>query len=162
MKSNRILFVFLLVGLIAILVGCQQQPPPAPPDTRAADEAAIRAASGAWLRAAGEKDVEKTLSTYAADAQAIYAGQAPLVGAEAIRQSWTDNFADPNYAVTWQTSKVKVARSGDVGYEMGTFEETRSDAKKKPQTTKGNFLTVWEKQADGTWKVAVDHSSATP
>ena len=159
MKSNRILFVFLLVGLIAILVGCQQQPPPAPPDTRAADEAAIRAASGAWLKAASEKDADKIASLLAADAQGFYAGAAPVTGAEAIRQSWSNNFSDPNYAVTWQTTKVKVAHSGDVGYEMGTYEETKSDARKKPQTAKGNYVTVWEKQAGGTWKVAVDIST---
>src|SRR3972149_2477538 len=101
MKSNRILFVFLLVGLIAILVGCQQQPPPAPP----------------------EKAPDKIAFLRAADAQGFYAGAAPVTGAEAIRQSWSNNFSDPNYAVTWQTTKVKVARSGDVGYEMGTYEE---------------------------------------
>ena len=150
MKSNRLLVMFLLVGLVAIVVGCQQQPP-APPDTRAADEAAIRAASGAWMRAAGEKDVEKVVSVYA---QAVYVGRA-VIGPEAFREAWTDRFPDPNYAVTWQTTKVKVARSGDLAYQMATWEETRSDAKKKPQTTKGNFFTVWEKQANGTWKIAV-------
>jgi uncharacterized protein (TIGR02246 family) len=146
--------------LIAVVVGCQQQPPPAPPDTRAADEAAIRAASGAWLKAASEKDVDKIVSFFAADAQGFYPGAAPVTGAEAIRQSWSNNFADPNYAVTWQTSKVKVARSGDVGYEMGTYEETKSDARKRPQAGKGNYVTVWEKQADGKWKVTAD--MATP
>jgi len=158
MKSNCLLVVFLLVGLVGFAVGCQQPAPPAPPDTRAADEAAIRAASGAWLQGTAEKDVDKIMSFVAADAQALYAGR-ELVGAEAIRQTWTEDMADPNYAVTWETTKVKVARSGDLAYEMGTFEETRSDAKKKPQTTKGTFLTIWEKQADGTWKVKVDIAS---
>jgi uncharacterized protein (TIGR02246 family) len=158
MKSNRLLSVLLLVGLAAIVVGCQPQPPPEPPDTRAADEAAIRAASGAWMQAAGEKDADKIMSFIAADAQAIYAGK-PLVGAEAIRQAVTDDWADPNYAVTWEITKVKVARSGDLAYEMGTFEETRSDARKRPQTSTGYYVAIWEKQADGTWKATVDIGS---
>jgi len=159
MKSNRLLFVFLLVGLAAIVVGCQPQPPPEPPDTRAADEAAIRAASGAWMQAAGEKDADKTMSFVAADAQALYAGK-PLVGADAIRQAWADNFEDPNYAVTWETTMVKVARSGDLAYELGTYEETTSDARKRPQTSKGQYVAIWEKQADGTWKATVDMASS--
>ncbi len=156
MKSNRLLFVFLLVGLAAIVVGCQPQPPPEPPDTRAADEAAIRAASSAWMQAVSAKDLDKMMSFLAADAQGLYSGSEPVIGQEAIRESWSKEMEDPNYALSWETTKVKVARLSDLAYEMGTYEETRSDARKRPQTTKGKYLTIWEKQADGTWKVTVD------
>jgi ketosteroid isomerase-like protein len=33
---------------------------------------------------------------------------------------------------------------------------TMSDAKKKPATESGRYVVVWQKQADGAWKVVLD------
>ncbi|MGH9863540.1 MAG: YybH family protein, partial [Candidatus Acidiferrales bacterium] len=56
---------------------------------------------------------------------------------------------------TFSSTKVEVARSGDIAYELGTFELTGNDAKGKPQTTKGKYVVVRKKQA-GSWKAAAD------
>jgi ketosteroid isomerase-like protein len=39
---------------------------------------------------------------------------------------------------------------------MGTYQGTMNDAKGKPITDRGKYVTVWKKQADGNWKVVVD------
>jgi ketosteroid isomerase-like protein len=40
---------------------------------------------------------------------------------------------------------------------MGTYSMTTSAPKgKKPVTDKGKYVTVFRKQADGTWKVVAD------
>jgi hypothetical protein len=48
-----------LVARAALASACNQ---PAQQDTRAAEEAAIRAASAEWAKVAAAKDLEKTLS----------------------------------------------------------------------------------------------------
>jgi ketosteroid isomerase-like protein len=39
---------------------------------------------------------------------------------------------------------------------------TLSDAKKQPSTEKGNYVVVWQKQADGVWKVVRDVPVSDP
>ena len=56
------------LGFALLLAGCSQAPPPAPPDTRAADEKIIRDGEVAWMQDYASKDVEKILSHYADDA----------------------------------------------------------------------------------------------
>lgn len=155
MSPTRRFFVMSLFVLVLFAAACQQQPA-APPDTRAADAETIRAASFAMSKAATSKDLEKVLSFYAKDAQ-VLPPNAPLVaGQDAIRQLWTGLIGSPGYALSWQSTKIEVARSGDIAYEVGTYELTLNDPKGKPQTSKGKYTVVLKKQPDNTWKVAVD------
>ena len=65
--------------------------------------------------------------------------------------------ADPNFAVTFAATKVDAAGSGDLAYTQGTYSMTASDPKTKaPVTEKGKYLTVYRKQADGSWKAVED------
>jgi uncharacterized protein (TIGR02246 family) len=155
MKSLR--RIGLAAGVL-ILVGCAQQAPaPAPPpDTRAADEAAIRAAITQWAASGQAKDAEKFASFYADDAVLMLAGAAPVSGKAAISAAAVEMMQDPNFALSFQPDKVVVARSGDLAYETGTWSMTTSDPKKKPATEKGHYVVVWQKQADGAWKAVRD------
>ncbi|MGB8838184.1 MAG: DUF4440 domain-containing protein, partial [Candidatus Acidiferrales bacterium] len=58
--------------------------------------------------------------------------------------------------LSWQTTSVEVARSGDLAYETGTYVFSTIDKKGKTQEQKGKYVVVWKKQTDGAWKVAVD------
>ena len=62
---------------------------------RAADEAAIRAASAAWSQAATAKDLDKSISFYADDA-VQFPNKAPAAkGKENIRKNWAPLLARP-------------------------------------------------------------------
>jgi len=54
------------------------------------------------------------------------------------------------------TKKVEV--SGDMAYEIGSYALTSADGK----TNKGNSLTVWKQQPDGSWKIHVEASVPNP
>ncbi len=41
-------------------------------------------------------------------------------------------------------------------YSVGTYSMTVSDRDKKPVTDKGKYVTVYKKQADGSWKAVHD------
>src|ERR1700694_3596265 len=145
-----------LVACFVGLPGCNQQATQAPPDTRAADEAAIRAASAEWAKVAAAKDLEKTLSYYADDAS-MFPPNAPIVtGPEARRTMWTKLLAPNELVFSNAATKVEVARSGDLAYEVGTFQESFKDDKGQPVNVVGKYVVGWKKQASGQWKAIVD------
>src|SRR2546426_7699860 len=85
---HRCLGTAALFACFVGLPGCQQQTAPTPPsDTRAADEAAVRAASAEWAKVVAAEDLEKTLSYYAEDASMIPPNAAIVTGSEADRKS---------------------------------------------------------------------------
>ena len=162
MGFRRIAALSLVLGLAACAAPPPPPPPATPPDTRAADEAAIRAASKAWSAAAQAKDVQKFIAYYAEDAKVLLEGGPDLNGMAAIREGMTGMMGDPNFALSFQTEQVTVARSGDVAYETGTHSLTLTGPNKKPVSSAGHFVVVWRKQADGSWKAAVDAPVSDP
>ena len=64
--------------------------------------------------------------------------------------------ANPGFALSWQLTKAEASRGGDLGYTVGTYVLTLHDPKGEPVTDRGKYVTVWKKQADGSWKVAAD------
>jgi uncharacterized protein (TIGR02246 family) len=149
-----ILVVVCAVGMIAS--GCEEEHLRQIPDTRAADEAAIRAASQEWSNAASSRDLEKAVSFYADDATYNPPGAPLAAGKDAIRKVWANVVAIPGGNLRWVTSKVEVARSGDLAYDTGAYTLTKNDASGKPVTAAGKYVVVWKKQADGKWKVIQD------
>ena len=148
------LVLTLAVGLVVGLIGNQALN--AQPDTRAADERAIREAEMEWWKVAVAKDLERTLGFYANDAS-MFPPNAPIAtGKEAIRAVWSQFFAIPGFAISGQPTKVEASRGGDLGYAIGTFELTAPDPTGKPVTDRGKYVVVWKKQADGSWKAIAD------
>ena len=97
------------------LAACAPPPAPAPsapPDTRAADEAALRAIIKDWAAAAQAKDAAKFVSLYADDAVLMMAGAPDLRGLAAIREGIPAMMQDPAFALSFEADTVEVARSG--------------------------------------------------
>jgi uncharacterized protein (TIGR02246 family) len=146
--------ILLSAGAAACVLacGCGQQ---APPDTRAAEETTLRALNDQWSKTAGAKDLEGTVAYYSDDAS-VFPPNAPLAsGKQAIHAVWADLIASAS-AISWQTDKVEVARSGDLAYLTGTYQTTAKDPKAQPVNDTGKFVEVWKKQADGKWKTVAD------
>ena len=121
-----------------------------------AERAAIRNISDVeWLQAALDKDVERSLSFFADDASMLYPNTPIATGKEAMRALDEREFAAPRSSLSWQTSQIEVARSGDLAYSRGTYEFTMNGPDGQPITDRGKFVVVWKK-VDGTWKVVAD------
>jgi len=152
---NRRLCTAAFVTCFIALSGCEQKSAP-PPDTRAADEAAVRAASAEWAKVAAAKDLEKTISYYAEDAS-MFPPNAPIVtGPEARRKMWTQLFSPAEVVFSNGATKVEIAKSGDLAYEIGTFQYAFKDDKGNPVKQVGKYVVVWKKQSGGEWKAIVD------
>jgi uncharacterized protein (TIGR02246 family) len=157
-----------LVGLSVFAVlasSCSQRTKPiqsaAEPDHRAADAAAVRAADAAWVKAATAKNASKFVSFYAADATLLPPGAPMTTGKEAIEEAWQNMMKQPGFALTFAPSKVVVSKAGDLAYDLGNYSLTMNDPHGKPQTSKGKYVAVWARQADGTWKVVIDAPTTT-
>jgi ketosteroid isomerase-like protein len=155
MKRHSSITVLIGCCLALLAIRCNQQQKPTT-DTRAADEAAIRQSDIAWSKVAEAKQLDAHNTYFLEDAVVLAPNEAMTAGKGAIRKMVGDMFATPGFAVKWQPTKVEAARSGDIGYSLGTYELSMNDPKGRPMADRGKYVTVWKKQADGSWKVAVD------
>jgi ketosteroid isomerase-like protein len=149
----RASLVFLLF-LFSLSTACQTA------QTTSADETALRKLDDEWSKAAGSRDVDKTISYYSDDAVVMPPNIPTLTGKEPIRTLWNSMLGSPDFSGGWKATKVEVARSGDLAYISGTYEFNEKDDSGKPITDKGKYLEVWKKQADGSWKCVADMFSS--
>jgi ketosteroid isomerase-like protein len=144
-----------LVGLSAVLplLSCTSA---TPPDTRTADEAAIRKLDTDWVKAAQSKQVDAWVAFYSDDAVVLPPNDRVATSKDSIRKSVGELLGLPGLAITWQPSKVEVARSGDLGYLYGAYVLSWNESDGKRTTDLGKNVEIWKKQPDGGWKCIVD------
>ena len=117
----------------------------------------------AWATVAGAgKDIDSTVSFWTDEARVIQSGQPTLQGKAAIRAMVTSVFAIPGFHITWSPDSAVVSAAGDLAYTFGTNSVTMPDAKGKPVTEKGRYITVWRKGADGRWRCVMDYTNSDP
>ena len=119
-------------------------------------EQLLRGLDDDWAKTAAGKDVEQTLAFYSDDAVVFPPNSTSAATKEAIRNAWKEMFANPGFVITWQPTKVRVGKSGQMGWVSGTYESAMNDPSGKPINDRGKYLEVWEKQIDGNWKCAAD------
>jgi uncharacterized protein (TIGR02246 family) len=159
------LLPILLLSCAAISACNKQASPPAPAADTAAIADSIKSGEAQWVQDYRARDVAKALAHYAPDASLMPSGMAPMHGSQAIEAGLKALTADPAFDLTFSADKVRVAASGDLAYSQGSYSLRVTDPKThKPVTDKGSYLTVYAKQADGSWKAVDDivASSAPP
>jgi ketosteroid isomerase-like protein len=106
------------------------------------------AAEKAYAKLAGEKGFrEASISVFADDA-VIFAPNA-VNG----KKFWREAKKDP--VISWRPLFASISRSGELGYTTGPWESRKSRDVEKPDAF-GHFVTIWQKNKDGVWKVALD------
>jgi ketosteroid isomerase-like protein len=109
------------------------------------------AAEKAYAKAAGEKGFREASTSVFADDAVIFAPN-PVNG----KKFWQQTKEDP--VIRWHPVFAAIARSDDLGYTTGPAEFYKSRGEKKPVGF-GNFVSIWRKDANGVWKVALDVGS---
>jgi ketosteroid isomerase-like protein len=82
-------------------------------------------------------------------------------GREDIKAALKPMLADPNFALTFQSTRAEASKGGDLVYTVGTYSMTLSrPSDKTPVTHRGKYLRVFKKQPDGSWKAVADMTSS--
>lgn len=97
---------------------------------------------------------------FAPDAVTLENGKAPVVGHDAIAAAAT--WSPENYQLSWTPEGARMASFGDMGFTWGHYEGAAKDREGNTTKTSGRYMTVWKKQTDGSWKVAMDASNEGP
>ena len=69
------------------------------------------------------------------------------------RQAWEPR-GPVAATLVWEPVFAEVSAAGDLGYTTGPWELRPNDPQRP--TGYGHFVSIWQKQADGAWRVAVD------
>ena len=154
MKS-RIGWALMLGALLAVgamNIGAQRADP-----NRAA-VAAIMKADADFNQAVADRNVNRFLSFIAEGATFNGGTPGEIRGRDAIAKDWAPFFEPAGPRLTWKPTKAEVLGAGDLGYSVGA-SEFRTTAGTQTTARRGNYLTVWRKQADGAWRVVYDTGS---
>ena len=104
----------------------------------------------------GARELNKCVSFYTDDASVLPFNAPIATGKDQIRNVWSQLMSNPGFSLRFGPTKIEVARSADLAYEIGTFELTLSDQTGKSAASRGKYVVVWKKQANGEWKAAAD------
>ena len=142
-------FSISFVGVsLVVLAACEGRPTV---DLEAERERLL-ANDKAW----SQIDLEKQLAFLADDAMYLVEGMPRISGREAITEAWREEAQLPGFSLNWEPDGAVVSASGDLGYTFGSNEISLNNAAGVRTTTQGKYVTIWRKQADGSWKVVVD------
>lgn len=124
--------------------------------TQAEAEATIRKLDADWVKTAAAKDVDAWVSFYANDVTVLPPNDKAMTDKATIRKTIAELLTLPGLDLSWEPTKVEVAKSGDLAYLYGAYSLTMTDAKGKPVTDFGKNVEIWKKQPDGSWRCIVD------
>lgn len=150
----------LLLLVLWLGAGCAPQPQiaePAPVDLEA-ERDAILAADQAWAEAytASNSPADAFVAALVDQAYLLPPGGPLAQGKEAIHSVISGLEAMPGFDISWTASAAEVGDGGNLGFTIGSYDMRMEGPEGGPIKILGKYMTVWEKQPDGSWKVAAD------
>jgi ketosteroid isomerase-like protein len=108
-----------------------------------------------FSRTAGERGTRAAFLAFLADDGIVFAPD-PQNG----KKTWEARPARPGL-LSWEPIYADISAAGDLGYTTGPWEFRPKGADDKPVAF-GNFMTIWKKQADGSFKFLLDLGISNP
>ena len=100
---------------------------------------------------------EKSLSMYTEDAISMPSYEPIHEGLAAIRKANDEMLKSGVKFNSFEPKTLKVFANGDMITEVGTYKISISiPGMEKPMDDQGKYLTVWEKQKDGSLKIKIE------
>jgi ketosteroid isomerase-like protein len=103
----------------------------------------------AFAQASIDKGTKNAFLEFLSKESIIFDKSMPVNGLE----HWQN--LDFKGVITWQPIIAEITGSFDLGYTVGNYQQHNTSAEDKPSSF-GSFVTLWKKQADNSWKVAID------
>jgi ketosteroid isomerase-like protein len=145
--KNKILKGGFLVVIAALSIACNQkkeEPIPVPTVDKEQIKAEIQAIENAFAKNYNTRDAS-TLTYYAEDATSFFNGSKPLVGRDAILQSFKENLSTFRKGVTvsFVTNEVFISNDANHVVEIGGYQLKDSTDTK---IESGNYMSLFEKR----------------
>ena len=122
-------------------------------DADTALQDAVTKANSEWAEAMKTGDAAVIAAPYTDDAVLVLADGKAVHGRAEIEAMYRDGFAKAGPMATSRIESRHLERDGDLAYESG-YGEVGVVREGKAVTNGGRYLTVWQRQADGGWKIA--------
>jgi ketosteroid isomerase-like protein len=88
-----------------------------------------------------------------AETRSLGAAGDPLQGGAQIAERLSKV---PGMLMRWSPQGAEAAQSGDLGWSWGTYESSATGPRGGTQLTQGKYVSIWHRQADGSWKLALE------
>jgi len=152
-------YIFLPVATILLLVSCNnnnQMRNKRTPEQQQARMDSLRSdllkTDVAFSQLSDEKGRNEAFIEYAGDdATFLRPNSLPVTGKDTVINLFKSH-PDTGFILTWIPIRAEVARSGDLGFTYGTYNVDVKGIGKE----EGSYCTIWKKDKDKKWKVALD------
>ncbi|HEX2568526.1 MAG TPA: DUF4440 domain-containing protein [Polyangia bacterium] len=141
---------WIVTGLALVLLGVGT--------ARAEDTAATLMRIDKEFSATAEKvGVGRAFSMYAANPTIRFSAPAVKVSPSELAKEFP-----PDLRLSWSPEEAMAAASGDLGFTWGRWTLHGKNKDGSPREVHGKYVTIWKKQADGTWKFVLDTGQPDP
>jgi ketosteroid isomerase-like protein len=143
-----------LISLL-FLLSCSQE-------ASLTDAQELIAADKAFSAMCAEKGMEAAFLAFAADdVIKLQPNQPTIMNKKELMENFKRNPEDAKLKFSWEPLKADV--SGDIGYTFGKCKIILPpDSGNFSKVIYINYVTVWKKQKDGSWKYQVDGGNTVP
>jgi uncharacterized protein (TIGR02246 family) len=117
----------------------------------AADRGAIEEAADAYVAAMNAQDWERVAESFTADGVRIPPHEEPHQGRGAIVE-WLGGIEE---LIDYELIRDRLDGADGIAYIRGRYAVTlRPSGAPVPLTDEGDFLEIWRRQPDGSWRIA--------
>ena len=67
----------------------------------------------------------------------------------------------PGVSLRWEPLRADISASGDLGWTTGTYMSEAAGEDGTVTRGEGRYVSIWRRQADGSWKVVMDLGNPT-
>ena len=156
---NRLTLV-ILVALITSFGSAQAEqeskgPSPTPPAALAEARQAIDKGNAQWIEAWDKADASLLARLFAADGILLARNGKIFKGPQQILERQKPVMEGAGKGVKVTVTTVDLWLDGETAYETGKYSYKYQE-KGKPVTEEGRYVTIWQRQSDGSWKIIAD------
>lgn len=141
---NIVFFVF--TAILFLIISCAKS-------TKTVSPGDLIRADRDFSRLSEEKGMHEAFLAFIADSGLLFRDNSlPLTGKKDLAELFSGR-SDTSFTLTWEPEYEFIAASGELGYTWGCYISRQKATGKESY---GTYLTVWERQDDGSWKFTAD------
>ncbi len=118
-------------------------------------QSAIERTNAQFVEAASRGDMAAVAALYTLDA-VLLAPNSPMVRGRQAIQGFFEAMRQQMGIPQLSLDTIQVQESGDVACEVGAYTMKLQPPGGEPASDRGKYVVVWNRQSDGSWKLAVD------